>query len=116
MERVAAVKIPVAFYCTADGNEPARDFLKSLTREDRREVGADLYTLQTEWPIGMPLVRSLNKGLWELRSDLGDRIARLMFCFHQRRIIVLHGFIKKSQKTPQADLDLAIKRLKEVTR
>jgi phage-related protein len=85
-----------------------------LPRADRREVGADLYTLQTEWPVGMPLVRSMGNGLWELRSDLGDRIARLMFCFHAREIVVLHGFIKKSQKTPKADLKLAIKRMKDV--
>lgn len=108
--------IPVAFYRTTDGSEPAREFIQSLVREDRREIGADLYTLQTDWPIGMPLVRSLGKGLWELRSDLGDRIARMMFCFHDRQIVVLHGFIKKSQKTPKADLGLATKRMKEVTR
>lgn len=64
----------------------------------------------------MPLVLSLGKGLWELRSDLGDRIARMMFCFQDDRIVILHGFIKKSQKTPKADLDLSIKRMKEVTR
>lgn len=82
---------------------------------DRREIGADLYTLQTDWPVGMPLVRSLGKGLWELRSDLGDRIARMTFCFHDGRIVVLHGLIKKSRKTPKPDLDLSLKRMKEIT-
>jgi phage-related protein len=108
--------IPVVFYRTLDGNEPAREFLKSLSREDRREVGSDLHTLQAEWPVGMPLVRSMGKGLWELRSDLGDRIARLLFCFHEQQIVALHGFIKKSQGTPARELALALKRMKEVKR
>ena len=110
------MKIPVAFYRTGEGNEPAREFLKSLSRDDRREIGADLHTLQSDWPIGMPLVRSLGKGLWELRSALDGRIARMLFCFHERQIVVLHGFIKKSQSTPQAELSLALKRMKEVRR
>jgi len=108
--------IPVVFYRTLDGNEPAREFLKSLSREDRREVGADLHTLQSEWPVGMPLVRSMGKGLWELRSDLGDRIARVLFCFHEQQIVALHGFIKKSQATPVSELNLALKRMREVKR
>jgi phage-related protein len=109
-------RIPVAFYRTSEGNEPAREFLKSLSRGDRGEIVADLHTLQSDWPIGLPLVRPLGKGLWELRSALDDRIARLFFCFHERRIVVLHGFIKKSQSTPKAELDVALKRMKEVTR
>ena len=64
----------------------------------------------------MPLVRSLGKGLWELRSALDGRIARLLFCFHERRIVVLHGFVKKSQTTPKSELSLALSRMKEVTR
>ncbi len=107
--------IPVTFYRTKDGNEPAREFMKALSREDRREIGADLHAIQTDWPIGMPLVRSLGRGMWELRSNLGDRISRIIFCFHQKQIVVLHGFIKKSQRTPKADLDLSLKRMKEVT-
>jgi phage-related protein len=73
------MRIPVAFYRTSEGNEPAREFLKSLSRGDRREIGADLHTLQSDWPIGLPLVRSLGKGLWELRSALDGRIARMFF-------------------------------------
>lgn len=106
--------IPVVFYRTAEGREPVREFLKALSREDRQEVGADLFVLQSEWPVGMPLVRAMGKGLWELRSDLGDRIARVLFCFHERRIVALHAFIKKTQATPTRELDLAMKRMKEV--
>jgi phage-related protein len=65
----------------------------------------------------MPLVRNLGEGLWEVRSDLrSDRIARLLFCFHEGMLVVLHGFIKKTQKTPPNDLEIARRRLKEVTR
>jgi phage-related protein len=72
--------------------------------------------VQVGWPIGMPLVRSLGDGLWEIRSSLpSQRIARLLLCFHQGTIVVLHGFIKKTQKTPPDDLELAKKRKREVT-
>jgi phage-related protein len=64
----------------------------------------------------MPLCRALGKGLWEVRSDLmGGRIVRVLFCIHDGRMLLLHAFIKKTQKTPDADLELAIKRKKEVT-
>ena len=72
---------------------------------------------QFGWPIGMPLVRSLKEGLWEVRSSLpSQRIARLIICFHDQSIIVLHGFNKKTQKTPADDLALAQRRMKEVTK
>ena len=72
---------------------------------------------QWRWPVGMPLCRSLGGGLWEVRSSLsGNRIARVLFCIHDGNIVALHGIIKKTQKTPKADLDLAKKRMKEVTR
>ena len=73
--------------------------------------------VQFGWPIGMPLVRSLGDGLWEVRSDLpSNRTARLALCFHRAMLVVLHGFIKKAQKTPpKADLELARRRMREVT-
>lgn len=70
--------------------------------------------VQYRWPIGMPLCRSLGEGLWEVRSDLpSNRIARMIFCVAADRIIALHGFIKKTQKTPADDLALARKRKRE---
>ena len=73
--------------------------------------------VQFGWPIGMPLVRSLKDGLWEVRSSLPSRkIARLILCFHQQTLVVLHGFIKKTQTTPAEELDLAKRRMKEVTK
>ena len=107
-------EIPVVFYRTAGGNEPVIEWLRSLPVEDWRIIGADLATVQIGWPIGMPLCRSLGGGLWEVRSSLRGRIARVLFFVHQGRIGVVHGFIKKTQKTPSEDLDLARRRMKEM--
>ena len=72
--------------------------------------------MEFSWPIGMPLCRPLGKGLWEVRSDITDgRIARVLFCVHKERMVLLHAFIKKTQKTPPADIDLATRRRKELT-
>ncbi len=104
-------EIPIVFYRTAAGTEPVREWLRSLSTEDRRAIGTDLATLQVGWPIGMPLCRSLGAGLWEVRSKLANnRIARLA----EGRIGVLHGFIKKTQKTPPAEIALAKKQMKEM--
>ncbi len=63
----------------------------------------------------MPLCRSLRKGLWEVRSDLsGGRIARVIFCTAKGLMVLLHGFIKKTQKMPAADIELALRRKKEI--
>jgi phage-related protein len=108
-------EIPVRFYRTVAGREPVLDWLRELDKADRRVIGINLMRVQFGWPIGMPLVRSLGDGLWEVRSDLrSDRIARLLFCFQDGFLIVLHGFIKKTQKTPPGDLELARRRLREI--
>jgi phage-related protein len=108
-------EIPVVFYRTAAGAEPVREWLRSLSTDDRRTIGTDLATLQVGWPIGMRLCRSLGSGLWEVRSKLANnRIARLVFFVAEGRIGVLHGFIKKTQKTPPAEIALALKRMKEM--
>ena len=110
-------EIPVVFYRTAAGAEPVRDWLRGLAAEDRKTIGTDRATVQVGWPVGMPLCRSLGAGLWEVRSNLANnRIARLLVFFADNRIGVVHGFIKKTQKTPPADLDLAEKRMKEMLR
>jgi len=92
------------------GKEPVRDWLKSLSNEDKKVIGEDIKTAQFGWPIGMPLIRPLGKGLYEVRSTLRNRIARVIFTVENKRMILLHGFIKKDQKTPKMDLDLALKR------
>ena len=104
--------LTVAFFRTATGNEPVREWLKSLPREERRIIGEDIKTVQFGWPLGMPVVPKLDKGLWEVRSRLPDRIARVIFTTGESRMVLLHGFIKKAQKTPQEDLKLAKTRLR----
>jgi phage-related protein len=111
-----SLRIPVRFYRTAAGREPVLEWLRGLDKEDRRAIGLDLMRVQFGWPIGMPLVRSLKDGLWEVRSTLPSRkIARLILCFHENKIVALHGFIKKTQKTPREDIDVAKQRMREVT-
>jgi phage-related protein len=108
-------EIPAFFYRTAGGAEPVLDWLRSLPAEDKRVLGTDLATVQLGWPIGMPLCRSLGGGLWEVRTTLPSRrIARLLIFVDEGRIGVVHGFIKKTQKTPAADLELARSRMKEM--
>jgi len=110
------VEIPVAFYRSPTGVEPVREWLRGLPAEDRRGIGRDLATLQVGWPIGMPLCRSLGAGLWELRSNLPSRrTARLLFFAAEGKLGVVHGFIKKTQKTPTEDIALARRRMKEMT-
>lgn len=112
---ILPTRIPVAFYRTASGNEPVREWFWLLARGDRKIVGVDLLRVQEQWPIGMPVCRSLGRGLWEVRSHLaGARTSRVIFCFRDGRLVLLHAFIKKSQKTPQSDLELARSRMKEV--
>jgi len=77
----------------------------------------ELTAVRRGWPLGRPLVGSLKNGLWEVRSSLpSKRMARLILCFHDQVLVVLHGFIKKTQKTPADDLALAKRRMKEVTK
>ena len=105
--------LKVQFYQTENGVEPVRKWLKEeLTEEDRKIIGEDVKTVQEGFPMGMPLVRSLGSGLWEVRSAItGKRIARILFFHHADRLILLHGFVKKTQKTPNTEIKLALDRL-----
>jgi len=102
--------LSVRFFRTDAGNEPVREWLTDLAKESRRLVGTDIKTVQFGWPIGMPVVRKLDTGLWEVRTDLGDTIARVIFTVVGADMVLLHGFIKKSQKTPTVDLQTAKQR------
>ena len=99
--------LSVSFFKTETGREPVREWLKALPREHRRIIGEDIKTVQFGWPLGMPLVRKLDRDLWEVRIRLPAGITRVMFTVGEGRMILLHGFIKKSQKTPDDDLALA---------
>jgi phage-related protein len=103
------------FYQTEARRVPVLEWLRDLERLDRKQVGLDLLRVQENWPIGMPVSKSLGKGLWEVRSNLsGGRIARVIFCLRGNEIYILHGFLKTTQKTPKQDLELARRRMKEV--
>ena len=105
--------LKVVFFKTETGNEPVREWLKALPKEDSKGIGADILTVQYAWPVGKPLVDNLGDGIWEVRSRLDNRIARTLFAMVDQEIVLLHGFIKKQQKAPQDELELAKKRKKQ---
>jgi phage-related protein len=111
---IAAVKpektIPAIFFRTETGREPLREWLKGLGPEDRTRIGEDIKTVEFGWPVGMPVCRPVGHGLFEVRSRLKhNRIARVMFYIDALgRMVLLHGFIKKTQTTAKGDLDLAL--------
>lgn len=112
---VALKKIYATFYRNERGAEPVRNWLRELAPEDRRIIGNDIATVEYGWPVGMPTCRPLGAGLWEVRSNLaGGRIARVIFSLADGRMMLLHGFIKKTQKTPPDALALAKQRQKEI--
>jgi phage-related protein len=106
----------VRFFMTEAGTEPVRDWLRTLSATDRKLIGENIKTVQFGWPLGMPLVDHLGGDIWEVRSRLDTRIARMLFANEGNIMILLHAFIKKQQKTPKPDLDLAKDRLKQLRR
>jgi len=114
-------RIPAFFFRTAAGGQPVREWLLDLESSvDRKIIGTDIQTEEFGWPIGMPTCRPLKDGLYEVRSNLQNgRIARVMSCVDdESRMVLLHGFIKKTQRTPDQDLEIAgkNKRLHEAKR
>lgn len=110
------VRLNVVFFRTDSGKEPVREWLSGLSRSDKRVLGGDIKTVQYGWPIGMPFVRKLEPELWEIRSHLDRRIARVLFTVVDDQMVLLHGFIKKSRLLPRADLELARRRKNELVR
>ncbi len=103
--------VAVVFFRLDSGREPVRDWLKALDRQSRKTIGEDIKTLQFGWPVGRPLARKISDNLWELRSKLSHGIARTFFTTYDEKIVLLHGFTKKSQKTPANELAVARRRL-----
>lgn len=108
--------LEVRFFKTDTGNEPVREWLRSLPAPEKRAIGEDIKTVQFGWPLGMPLVAHLGGDVWEVRIRLETRIARILFALEGNCMVLLHGFIKKQQKTPKPDLDLAKERIKQLRR
>ena len=111
-------RVPAIFYRTEAGGELVRDWLKELSSEDRKRIGEDIKTAEFAWPIGMPVCRPLGEGIYEVRTTLAqNRIARVLFYIDKKsRMVLLHGFIKKTQRTPPDDLALARRRMTEMMR
>jgi phage-related protein len=107
-------RFQVHFYKTAAGNEPVREWLLSLSQDEKKTIGEDIKTVQFGWPIGMPVSRKVAKDLWEIRSSMQNKIARVLFTVEGSKIILLHGLIKKTQKLPSKDLEIAKRRLSDL--
>ena len=103
--------LKIYFYRSASGHEPVRDWLKSLPAHERQAIGEDIQAVQFRWPLGMPLVKKLAGKVWEVRTQLPTRIARVLFTVQGNQMVLLHGFIKKTQSTPKPDIDLALNRI-----
>lgn len=114
MNREGAARVGVRFYANALGREPVRDWLRSLDADTRRAIGGELRTLQFGWPLGMPLVRKLEPGLWESRVRIGSAAIRILFTVVDADLVLLHALVKKSQALPLNDLKIARTRMKEL--
>jgi phage-related protein len=107
---VHSPSLRVVFYRSPSGREPVRDWIRDLDSDTRRILGEDIKTVQLGWPLGMPLVRSLGGGIWEIRSHFREGIGRVLFLAEDDTMVLLHGFLKKSRKTPHEELEIARKR------
>lgn len=108
-------KISAFFYENTNTKKPVREWLYSLDEEDKKIIGTDNKTVEYGWPIGMPVCKKLESKLYKVRSEISNkRIARVIFTVIDEYMILLHGFIKKTQKTLKQDIDLALKRKKDI--
>jgi phage-related protein len=100
--------LTVNFFLSESRNEPVREWLKGMEKENTKQIGEDIMLVQFRWPLGMPLVRKMESDLWEVRSKIkSGNISRVFFTVKDGKMVLLHGIIKKSQKTPKKDIDLA---------
>ena len=103
--------LKVNFYQSPSGAQPVRDWLKELPAHERQAIGEDIKAVQFRWPLGMPLVRKLTGKVWEVRTQLPTRIARVLFTVKKDNMVLLHAFIKKTQATSPPDIALAQSRI-----
>ncbi len=106
--------LEVRFYKSLNGREPVREWINSLPKDAKKAIGGDIKTVQLGWPLGMPLVRHMGDHIFEVRSNIPNGIARVLFAINNFAMILLHGFIKKTNQTPKKELDVARKRLKNL--
>ena len=110
------IPMTVLFFKTDSGSEPVKEWLREFQPIDKKTIGEDIRTVQIGWPLGMPLVRKIDTDLWEIRITISSGIARIFFTVSGNTMLLLHGFVKKSQSTPKPDLALAKQRLKQSRR
>ena len=110
---IGDIRLNVVFFLTGSGAEPVRRWLKSLPTSHKKAIGEDIKTIQFGWPLGMPLVEKIEPYLWEARTKVPDGIARVLFTVDGHVMILLHGFITKTRKIPQTDINTARSRLKQ---
>jgi len=106
--------VTAEFYRTEAGNEPVRAWLRTLSEAERQAIGKDIRKVEYAWPLGMPTCDALGQGLWEIRTNLENRIARIYFSLAGSRVVLLHGIIKKSRTAPKPDLDAARRRKRDL--
>jgi phage-related protein len=111
---VAALpKLDCRFFRSEQGSEPVREWLKSLSAEVRKEIGADIQRVQWQWPVSKPLVDGLGGGLYEVRTKIERIQYRVLFCITENTMVLLHGFVKKARTEP-AEIALGRRRQKQV--
>lgn len=105
------MKFEVEFYEKENGDQPARDFLLSLDRKMRAKMTDTIKILEDNgYELREPYSKALSDGIFELRAKFGSDISRVMYFFYvDQHIILTNGFIKKTQKTPQAEIERAKK-------
>jgi phage-related protein len=109
-----SAKLECRFYRDTSGEEPVREWLRRLPATVRKEIGSDVLKIQWRWPVSRPLVGAFGRGLYEVRTSLDGTIYRVFFAIVGSTMVLLHAFVKKTQKTPKGDIDIARRRQKEV--
>ncbi|MBQ6482336.1 MAG: type II toxin-antitoxin system RelE/ParE family toxin [Anaerolineaceae bacterium] len=102
-------KNEVEFYQNEKGVEPAKEFILSLDKKMRAKMLDTIVLLQDNGnELREPYSKHLSDGIFELRAKVSSDITRVLYFFYiDRRIILTNGFIKKTQKTPQNEIERA---------
>jgi phage-related protein len=104
----------VRLYQESSGKVPILEWLKDFNKDERKIIDRDIKYTQYTWPWKMPLIKPLGGSLMEIRIKLKNKQVRIFFILHEGVIMLLHGFVKKTQKTPNNELELALKRAKQI--
>ena len=111
-------KFSVDFYKEADGTKPVGVFIRTLNIKMKAKVVGNLQLLEEYGSMARePLSKELEDGIFELRTIVGTDIVRILYFFDKGRVIMAtNGFVKKKQKTPRSEIELAKKRRRDYHR